>query len=102
MKNTRALDFKNQKVALIGLGESGFQAASLLLRHGAIVSVSERSGGPEIERKAGLLRRQGATVEIGHHTENFIAGSRLVVKSPGVRQDAVPIRWARDAGIPVI
>src|SRR3989338_1940920 len=96
------MDFRGKKVTVIGLGESGFQAALLLLRNGALVTVSDSSHSPETEKRAGLIKKQGATVETGGHTEDFIAGSNLIVKSPGVRHDAQPVLWARDARIPII
>lgn len=98
----KKINFGGKKVTVVGLGESGYNAALLLMRQGAYVKVSDGARNPELEKKAQALKRKGAAVELGCHSREFIAGANLAIKSPGVRRDALPIQWARRSKIPVI
>jgi UDP-N-acetylmuramoylalanine--D-glutamate ligase len=93
---------KNKKVTVIGLGRSGFAAAKFSLEQKASVRVTDGSEKKEVLENAGFLRSLGAEVETGRHTEDFIAGSDLVVTSPGVPKKSDPLVWAIQKKIPVI
>ena len=86
----------------MGAAKSGLAAAALLSRHGARVYISEKGG---IERFPphfiSWAREQGVQIEAGGHTREFIAGSDLVVTSPGIPYLAPPLVWAREQGIMV-
>lgn len=90
------------RVTVVGLAKSGASAARFLLGLGCQVRVTEKATGGGFQEEARLLERQGAAVEIGRHTQEFIRGSQLVVASPGVPSESPPIRWALQAGIPVV
>lgn len=49
--------------------------------------------------RAGLADK--VIFETDQHTKDFIVDSACVVISPGVRKDASPIQWAREAGVPL-
>ncbi|MDE1921163.1 MAG: UDP-N-acetylmuramoyl-L-alanine--D-glutamate ligase [Candidatus Omnitrophica bacterium] len=87
-------DLKNKKVTVIGAARSGIAAANAVLRLGGIAKVSESQA--MAEPPAGVL------IEQGGHTQKFIEDSDYVVLSPGVRLDALPVKWAREAGIEVM
>lgn len=89
-------------VTVVGLARSGLAAAQWLAQLGCIVRVTEQAESAEHRALADELDRAGALVELGGHTREFILGSRLVVVSPGVRPSAAPVRWAQEAGIPVV
>ncbi|MDD2703102.1 MAG: UDP-N-acetylmuramoyl-L-alanine--D-glutamate ligase [Candidatus Omnitrophica bacterium] len=100
MRNTGY--FKNKKVTVVGLARSGMCVARLLSGLGAEVWVTE-SGDNEINRaNAAESVSRGLRIELGKHSAEFIQGRDLVVLSPGVPLDAPPVRWARDAQVPVI
>ena len=94
--------YKNKRVAVIGLGVSGFAAARLLKKVGAKVRVTEASSNKDILDKKGILERKGIKVEVGGHCEKFIKDSELLVTSPGVDSTCLPLRFARKNQIPVI
>jgi len=96
------MDLKNKKVTVIGLGNSGLNAAILLNSIGADTFVTDSHDTPAIRDSHKLLEKKGIRVEIGKHTEDFIRGSKLVVISPGVEDDSPAIRWASESLIPVI
>jgi UDP-N-acetylmuramoylalanine--D-glutamate ligase len=94
--------FKGRKIIVVGLARSGLACAKLLLSMGAKVKVTENADNPTLAGYARQLTSEGAQVELGRHTEKFISGADMVVVSPGVTDKALPLVWAKAAGIPVI
>ncbi|MBF0490247.1 MAG: hypothetical protein HQL15_06455 [Candidatus Omnitrophica bacterium] len=91
------LDLKNKKVTIIGAARSGIAAAELVLKLGGIAKISDA--------KVGVGHAQpleGIIIESEGHTREFIQDSDVVVLSPGVRLDSLPVQWAREKGIEVI
>ncbi|MBI4431981.1 MAG: UDP-N-acetylmuramoyl-L-alanine--D-glutamate ligase [Candidatus Omnitrophica bacterium] len=93
---------KNRKIVVVGLGKSGFASAKFLAEKGAIVRVTEGSENKEVFERAGYLKGLGVSVEVGGHTESFIAGSDFLVVSPGVPKKSMPLTLAAAKKIPVI
>lgn len=89
---------------VVGLGISGYGAACLLLKKGWRVKVTEAAASPELREHAARLTKSDPAIqiEIGTHTRGFIKDADLVVTSPGVKDDAPPLQWARAQRIPVI
>lgn len=94
--------FLGKTVTVVGAARSGQAAARLIVRLNGRVKISESAGegvvDPEFRRWA--LDR-GVEFEFNGHTRDFISKSDLLVLSPGVRIDAEPVRWAREAGVRV-
>lgn len=84
--------------AILGLGASGAAAARLALHHGEEVYVSDlRTDAPTAARAADL-QALGASVELGRHDLERLAGADTVVVSPGIPPDAPVLRELRDRG----
>ncbi len=84
-------------VHFIGIGGTGLSAiARLLLEMGYIVSGSDRVLSPFAEG----LKRDGATVHVGHDAAN-VAGADWVVRSSAVADDNPEVQEARARGIQV-
>ncbi len=97
------MDLRNKKVLVIGLGKSGFAAATMANEAGARVFVTENSSGEDIKRRAQNLERNKIEVEINGHSGQFLKGIELAVISPGISQHAPFIEKEILAqGIPVI
>ena len=97
------MDLRNEKVVVVGFGVSGYDACLLLNEKGAIASVTDNGSDENVKRKAEELKEKYyIETEIGGHTENFIKGSDLIVVSPGVSRDSLPIRYALESNIPII
>ena len=90
------------EVAVVGLGKSGRAAAELLARDGHAVYASDAGDGPAARACAEALAPLGVAVQTGGHDLARIAGSALVVASPGVPPEAPPLTAARGAGVPVV
>jgi UDP-N-acetylmuramoylalanine--D-glutamate ligase len=92
---------------IVGLGESGDAAASLLLGEGTAVTVTDQSDGPEVRAKAAALEQRGARVLLGACSAEagaaqFARGPDVAVISPGVRGDSDLVKGLEAKGIPVI
>ena len=89
---------------VLGLGESGEAAASLLIGEGTSVVVADSGDSPELRARAAALSEKGATVVLGSDTFPSAPGDSfdVCVVSPGIPADSEWIRAARGAGIDVI
>jgi len=88
------------RVAILGAGESGVGAAVLARKHGYDVFISD-SGSIKPEYKKALVKYD-LKWEEGKHSENMILDTDLVVKSPGIPDNAPLVVKLKDSGIPVI
>lgn len=96
------MDFQGKTVTVIGAAKSGQSAGRLLRSLGARVKISE--AGPENlvdDTFRAWAGREEIVFEFDGHTRNFIRDSDLLVLSPGVRIDALPVQWAKEKGVPV-
>ena len=93
---------KDKRIAVIGLGKSGFAAAKFLVAKKARLSVTDGSTNPEVLKNAQALEKMNVPVETGRHTASFIENTELVVTSPGVPKRSFPLVLAKKKGIPVI
>src|SRR3990167_9407909 len=96
------MNLKNKIVTVIGLGNSGVNAANLLSDAGAVVRATDSQDTPATREAQAALEKRNIKVEIGGHTENFIKGSRLIVVSPGVKESSVALQWAKEHHITII
>ena len=95
-------DLNEKKILVIGLGRSGVAASKLLLQKGALVKITEANDNYFLQIRANELRQLGIDVELGGHTQEFIADRELVVTSPGILPQAEIFTWLQKRNIPVI
>jgi UDP-N-acetylmuramoylalanine--D-glutamate ligase len=91
-------ELEGRRVLVVGLARSGEAAAELLVGSGSRVVGHDRD---ESLVAAGRLRELGVEVHLGSEEETLLQGIDLVVTSPGVPGDALPIAGAHARGIPV-
>ncbi len=96
------ISYQGKKVTVVGLARSGLAAARLLKKCGADVTVTEAKRSEQLERLVRELGEEGVVVEIGGHSRETVRGRDLLVLSPGVRPDALPVVWAGEEHIEVI
>lgn len=94
--------FKNKKITIIGLARSGGACANLLYRLGAKVCVTEILDNKQTRQACANLESSEIVVELGKHSQEFIQSADLVVISPGVSVNSLPIIWAKKFNRPVI
>jgi UDP-N-acetylmuramoylalanine--D-glutamate ligase len=94
-------ELSGKRVLVVGLGTSGFAAATALLALDAKVRVTDAAGGPDVQARAGKLRAAGAEVEVGGHDLDRLDAD-LAVLSPGVGPGAAIVRALAAGGIETI
>jgi UDP-N-acetylmuramoylalanine--D-glutamate ligase len=99
MSEPAAFSVRGTRVTVVGAARSGIAAAELLVRRGAIVTLTDLR--EQIE-DAEQLRAAGVMLELGGHQPATFAEADLIVLSPGVPSRQPLIEAARHAGIPVI
>jgi len=96
------IDIKGKNFLVVGLGETGYDAALTLSQSGANVRVTEIKDTPSIKEKKEKLFSKGIIVETGKHSIDFVKWADVVVPSPGVALDAQPILWAKEKNIKIL
>ena len=84
------MEFIGKKITVIGLARSGFAAAKLLSKNGAIVFVSDSQNTTDIIARADALSAIGVKCELGGHTDLIYKNADEIILSPGVPSD-IPI-----------
>ncbi len=100
MRNTNY--YKNKKITIVGLARSGLACANLLYDLGAQVSITDHQVTDSTRLNLSKIKSKEIKVELGRHSQEFIKGRDLLVTSPGVSNDALPIIWAQQFNIPII
>jgi UDP-N-acetylmuramoylalanine--D-glutamate ligase len=96
MRNRKREALKGKKVTVIGLSRSG-QAVAQLLRDAGV-----KVFGSDIKSPPGIESLKGIEIETGGHTQKALAGTELIVLSPGVPL-SLPFLWsARERGIEIL
>ena len=94
--------FKEKKILIVGFARSGIASANLLYGLGAQVFVTDNQDNDSTRQNISKLKSKEIKIELGRHSQDFMRGKDLVIISPGVPNDALPILRARKEGIPVI
>ena len=97
------MDIRDKKIVIIGAKRSGMALARLVTSLNGKAGISEQ--GPEdclTEEFKDWAFAQDIASEFNGHTQQFVEEGDLVVLSPGVAFDAVPVAWVKDKGIPVL
>jgi UDP-N-acetylmuramoylalanine--D-glutamate ligase len=90
-------DLAGRRVLVVGLMRSGNAAAEALLSRGASVVGYDRNETLDV----GRLRALGVEIRLGREEETLLQGIDLVVTSPGVPVESLPIAGAHAREIPV-
>lgn len=94
-------DLKDKKVLVLGLSTTGFAAAKLLLRAGAHCFLSDsKELSDENRAKAEILRKNGAKLEFGSHSADFINGAEFCILSPSIPPESEVLKILDDKKIP--
>jgi UDP-N-acetylmuramoylalanine--D-glutamate ligase len=96
------MDINNKRITIVGLGNSGINAALLAADKGAAVMATDGRDTPELRNAIKVFEGKNIKAELGAHTKAFVEGSDLMVLSPGVEDSSLPVKWAMELKIPVI
>lgn len=94
--------FRGRSVLVVGLGRSGVAAARVLAPAAARVVACDEKPAGELSEEARELAEAGVELRAGDQTPALLAGTDLLVRSPGVPWEAPLIVGAREKGIEVV
>ncbi len=97
-----SMDFVNKKMLVIGAGVSGFAAAKLAVRLGAIVTLSDAKKEADIKYDLQTLRDCGVQLQCGEQDKALLDGVDIVLVSPAVPVAVPLVQEAVRRGIEVI
>lgn len=99
----RIKTYEGKRVIVVGLAKSGLNAARLLKKLGAIVTVSDQQPLADNTEAQALEAEGGYTVLTGEQSPSQLdAGFDLMVKNPGIPYDVPLIKAAVDQQLPII
>ncbi|MCD6346835.1 MAG: UDP-N-acetylmuramoyl-L-alanine--D-glutamate ligase [Bacteroidales bacterium] len=90
----------DKKLGILGAGESGTGAALLGVKQGFTVFVSD--SGKIKAKYRDQLQKMGVAWEEGKHNHDYLLSCDLIVKSPGIPDNAQLIQDLHKAGVSVI
>lgn len=96
------LDVTGKKVLIIGAARSGIAAARFLQARGAVVALNDRKQLANWSDEALGVKQLGVGLIPGEAPTWLLDQLDLVVVSPGVPSNLIPIRYAERAGAEVI
>lgn len=99
MQNYKGLEGKN--VLVVGLAKSGYEAAKLLHKLGAHVTVND-GGDLSKDPHAKDLEKMGLTVIGGHHPLELLDNNPIIVKNPGIPYSVPIIKEAEQRGLKIL
>lgn len=94
-------NYKDKKIAVLGMGKSGLALASVLSQRGAHVLVSDTRKAEQLTEALEALNRLPVECECGGHSERVLK-SDIIVISPGVSIHSPLIEKALSSGIKVL
>lgn len=96
------MEIADKNIVVVGLGMSGFAVARFLKKRGALVVVTDKTEEDKLEAYVPVLREMGVKMELGQHRIDTFEKSDLIVVSPGVPHNILPIKRAALKGIPIL
>jgi len=94
--------FKNKRVLVVGLARSGVASANLLFDLGVKVRITDNKDNESTRQNVSKLKSKEIKVELGSHSKAFVEGNDILILSPGVPNEALPVVWAEQLKIRVI
>lgn len=102
LENGSSGHFQGRYALVVGLARSGEAAAELLLRRGALVTVTDKRSKEALGEVASRLAHAGAKLALGEHSPALFVTQDLIVVSPGVPRDLPALVAAQEAGVEII
>jgi UDP-N-acetylmuramoylalanine--D-glutamate ligase len=96
------MNVAGKKVLVVGAARSGIACAKFLAKRGAIVALNDRKPLEEWSAEAVALRSDGVGCLAGEVPSWLLDTIELVLVSPGVPRNIIPIRYAERAGAEII
>ena len=98
---TKMIELKNRRIAVVGLGKSGLSVARFLKNRGANPVITDLAPAEKLPDMLNDAYQMGIPTELGGHKQETFTSSDLIILSPGVPHTIGPVAAAREKGIPV-
>lgn len=96
------MELEGKKVLVVGAARSGVAASQFLAERGAVVALNDRKPLEEWSTEAVALKTKNVGLLAGDVPTWLLDNVELVVLSPGVPTNLIPVRYAERAGAEVI
>ena len=94
-------DLKDKKVLIVGLAKTGVSLAKFLVKHGAIVTVSDHKSKAELANFLEEVEDLNLNFDLGNHTPKVFLAQDLIVLSPGISPQLKIFDYAKSNGVQV-
>lgn len=91
-----------KRVAVLGLGVSGFESALFLKQNGCDVFASDQGQSSALDQRLKALKNAGVECEAGKHTLDRILDADWILISPGISPESPVYKAVKEEGLPII
>jgi len=96
------MDLAKKNILIVGLGVSGITVARFAKNRGASITVADIASEKELASYMPMAHKLNIAMELGQHNTETFLNADIIVLSPGVPHDILPIKRAKEKGIPVL
>lgn len=96
------MDLNQKNILIVGLGISGVAAARFAKKMGGVVTITDIAKEDVLADYLPEVREIDVRTELGGHNTKTFENSDLIIVSPGVPHTILPIKRAKEKGIPVL
>jgi len=101
--NQFTMELAHKNILIVGLGMTGIATARFVKNKGASVTVTDIVREEElVSSDVSGLHEMGIRMELGQHRIETFERADLIVISPGVPHTILPIKKAKEKGVPVM
>jgi len=96
------MELYRKNILIVGLGVSGVSAARFAKGKGGFVTITDIEKEDALASYLREIRKMGIKTELGQHRIDTFETADLIVVSPGVPHTILPLKRAREKGIPIL
>lgn len=96
------MELKSKKILVLGAAISGISVARILQGRGAAVTLSDAKTADKLKHDVSGLAEAGVTLALGRQDESLLAGTDILVLSPGVSIYSPLVEAAQKRGLTVV
>lgn len=94
-------DLKDKKILIVGLAKTGVSLARFLVKHGAVVTISDHKSKAELANHLDEIEDLNVNFDLGNHTPKVFLQQDLIVLSPGISPQLKIFDYAKSNGVQV-
>jgi len=98
------LNLDSKKILIVGFGETGISCTDFLLGKNCHITVNDSKSYEELNKITPIsyYEKKGVKFILKEHPTNIFYDADLIILSPGVPPDKIPIKEITEKGIPII